>query len=62
MTLFVVGRALWQKMMTEKDTYSIALFSAFAAILFMGCFTHVFEEAATSYVLFFLIGLHLYKK
>ncbi len=62
MVIMIIGRALWQKMIIEKDPYSIALFSAFLAVVIMGCFTHVFEEAATSYALFFLIGLHLYKR
>lgn len=56
--MYVIVRELWRRMHLTRDTYSIALFSAFCSLLIMGCFTHVFEEAATSYIIFFLIGLH----
>lgn len=60
--LFFIWKALWEKLQKEKDPYSIAIFSAFAGLLVMGLFTHVFEEAATSYIFFLFVGLHLAKK
>lgn len=59
--LFLIVQQLWSRVKAEKNLYSIALFTAFIALLFMACFTHAFEEAATSYILFLLIGVHLSK-
>lgn len=57
--LLLIGKQMWSRVRIQKDPYSIALFTAFVILLFMGCFTHVFEEAATSYVVFLLIGIYL---
>lgn len=57
--IILIGVKLWGKMKSHKDYMSVALFSAYASLCFMGLFTHVFEEAATSYALFFLIGIYL---
>jgi hypothetical protein len=43
-------------MMRKKDYFSIALFTTYIALCFMANFTHVFEEAATNFILFLLIG------
>jgi len=43
----------------RRDFMSVWIASAFFALCFMALFTHAFEEAATSYILFFIIGLVL---
>ena len=57
--LIVIGIELFETLKNKKDFYSIALFSVFCTLIFMWLFTHVYEEAATSYILFLLVGIHL---
>jgi len=57
--LLIIGFKLWDKMKAHKDYLSISLFTAFCSLCFMALFTHAFEEAATSYSLFLLIGIYL---
>jgi hypothetical protein len=40
----------------KKDYFSISMFVAYIALCFMANFTHVFEEAATNFIFFLLIG------
>jgi hypothetical protein len=42
-------------MKKKKDYFSVGLLTAFIALCFMANFTHAFEEAATSYLLFLII-------
>jgi hypothetical protein len=57
--LWLIGKKLYGSLLWQKNYYSIGLFCAFASLCIMALFTHSFEEAATSYILFFLIWLHL---
>lgn len=57
--LCVIAYELFLLVKSKKDFYSIALFSIFVWVMFMGLFTHVYEEAATSYILFLLVWIHL---
>lgn len=43
----------------KRDFLSVWVATAYFALCFMALFTHAFEEAATSYILFFIIGLVL---
>ena len=43
----------------HKDFMSVGITTAYFALCFMALFTHAFEEAATSYVLFLFIGILL---
>jgi len=55
--LWLIGERLLKTIWKEKRYYSIGLFCAFICLCGMALFTHSFEEAATSYLLFFLIGV-----
>lgn len=59
--LGLIGYHLWDIVARKKDFYSIAVLTAYAALTFMALFTHSFEEAATSYMLFLFIWIHLAK-
>jgi hypothetical protein len=43
----------------KKDFLSVGLTTAYFSLCFMALFTHAFEEAATSYILFLFIGIVL---
>lgn len=43
----------------HRDFMSVWITTAYFSLLFMALFTHAFEEAATSYILFLIIGIHL---
>jgi len=43
----------------SKSYMNVWIATAYFSLLFMALFTHAFEEAATSYILFFVIGLVL---
>lgn len=43
----------------KRDFLSVWITTAYFSLCFMALFTHAFEEAATSYILFFIIGLVL---
>jgi hypothetical protein len=55
----IIGYKLWEKVKKQKDYLGIGIFTAFLALCFMANFTHAFEEAATSYTLFLIIGIYL---
>lgn len=57
--VLIIGFKLWEKVKTQKDFMSIGIFTAYLSLCFMANFTHAFEEAATSYVLFLFIGIYL---
>ncbi len=57
--LILIGMKLWKKVKTRKDYMSIGMFTWFLALCFMANFTHAFEEAATSYVLFLFLGIYM---
>lgn len=63
--LWVMWNYLYQIAVRKKDFLSIWIFVSFVSILFMANFTHIFEEAATSYTLFMLLWAYIvnnYKK
>ena len=60
--ILIIGFKLYDKIKKKRDYMSIWIFTAFLALCFMANFTHAFEEAATSYVLFLIIGMYLAKK
>ncbi len=49
-------------MKLKKDYFSIGIFVSYITILFMANFTHIFEETATSFILFMLIGAYIAKE
>ncbi len=57
--IWLIGKRLFYVSLWQKEYYWIGLFCAFVSLCIMGLFTHSFEEAATSYLLFFLIGVQL---
>ena len=57
--IVIIGYKLWEKVKKQKDYLGIGIFTAFLALCFMANFTHAFEEAATSYTLFLIIGIYL---
>jgi len=57
--LLIIGLRLFSLVKKRKDYMSIGIFTAFIALCFMANFTHAFEEAATSYILFLIIGIYL---
>lgn len=52
---------LYKIALKKKNFLSIWLFTSFITICFMWNFTHVFEEAASSYLLFLIIWAYLWK-
>ncbi|USN58039.1 MAG: hypothetical protein H6767_06935 [Candidatus Peribacteria bacterium] len=63
--LIIIGYQLYRIVKVQRDYLSIGIFSAYVALCFMALFTHAFEEAATSYILFLIIGIsvrHLHHK
>lgn len=59
--LLLIGYTLLEIIKRKRDFYSVGIFTAFVALAFMWLFTHSYEEAATSYILFLLIWIHLAK-
>ncbi len=57
--LILIWYRLFELVKRKRDILSVSIFSAFLSLCFMALFTHAFEEAATSYILFFFIGLVL---
>ena len=57
--LLVIWYRLVRRIQAKRDFLSVWIATAFFSLCFMALFTHAFEEAATSYILFFLIGLVL---
>jgi len=57
--IILIGYRLIALVKKSQSYMHIGIASAYFALLFMALFTHAFEEAATSYILFFIIGLVL---
>lgn len=57
--IFLIGYRLIILVKRRKDYLTIGLTTAYFALCFMALFTHAFEEAATSYILFLFIGILL---
>ena len=57
--IIFIGYRLIARIKKHRDYLSIGIATAYFALCFMALFTHAFEEAATSYILFFFIGLVL---
>ncbi len=57
--LLIIGYTLWKKVRKQKDYLGVGILTAFLALCFMANFTHAFEEAATSYSLFLIIGIYI---
>lgn len=60
--MIIIGLHLYKIMLRKKDYFSISMFVAYIALCFMANFTHVFEEAATNFILFLLIGWYIVKE
>lgn len=60
--LSVIGVYLYRIVKLKKDYMSISIFVSFITILFMANFTHIFEESATSFTLFLIIGAYIAKE
>lgn len=60
--LSVIWVYLYRIMKLKKDYLSIWMFVSYITILFMANFTHIFEEAATSFILFMLIWAYIAKE
>ena len=57
--LLIIWSYLFRILKIKKDTFSIWLFVWFITLCFMALFTHAFEEAATSYILFMIIWAYI---
>ncbi|MCH8518769.1 O-antigen ligase family protein [Candidatus Gracilibacteria bacterium] len=55
----VIGVRLFNRIKRHKDYLSVAGFTAFVGLCFMGLFIHVFEDAAISYTAFLIFGILL---
>lgn len=58
----VLGIYLYRIMKKKKDFLSIGIFTGYITILFMANFTHIFEETATSFILFLLVWAYIAKE
>lgn len=57
--IFLIGYRLLWLVKKRKDYLTVWLTTAYFSLCFMALFTHAFEEAATSYILFLFIGIVL---
>lgn len=57
--LFLIGYRLLERLKKHRDFITVGVTTAYFALCFMSLFTHGFEEAATSYMLFLFIGILL---
>ncbi|MDQ7022610.1 MAG: O-antigen ligase family protein [Candidatus Gracilibacteria bacterium] len=57
----IIGIKLFTIVKKKKDYLSIGIFTSFITLVFMANFTHAFEESATSYILFLIIGAYIAK-
>ncbi len=55
--MIIIGLRLYSIAKAKRDYLSIAIFTAYITLCFMANFTHAFEEAATSYTFFLIIGM-----
>lgn len=60
--LSVIWVYLYRIVKLKKDYLSISIFVSYITILFMANFTHIFEEAATSFILFMIIWAYIAKE
>lgn len=60
--LSIIWVYLYRIILRKKDFLSIWIFVSFITIIFMWNFTHVFEEAATSYILFMILWAYIAKE
>jgi O-antigen ligase len=59
--IILIWYRLWHLVKTKKDYLSVGIATAYFSLCFMALFTHAFEEAATSYILFLFIWIVLTK-
>lgn len=57
--IILIGYYLLVHIKKHRDFMSVGIATAYFALCFMALFTHAFEEAASSYMLFLIIGIHL---
>ena len=57
--IILIGYYLIEHLKKHRDFMSVGITTAYFSLCFMALFTHAFEEAATSYILFLIIGIHL---
>jgi len=57
--MMIIGLRLLHLVKTQRNYLNIWITTAYFSLCLMALFTHSFEESATSYILFFLIGLVL---
>lgn len=60
--LIIVWIYLFRIIKTKRDYLSIWIFTSYLTIIFMWNFTHVFEESATSFILFLIIWAYIAKE
>jgi len=60
--LSVIWVYLYRIIKLKKDYLSIGIFVSYITILFMANFTHIFEESATSYILFLILWAYIAKE
>ncbi len=59
--IIFIGYRLVERIKLHRDFVSVGIATAYFALCFMALFTHAFEEAASSYMLFFFIGIILHE-
>ena len=59
--IYIIASKLFSIAKVKKDYFSIWIFTSFVTLVFMANFTHAFEESATSYILFLLVGAWIAK-
>lgn len=57
--IIMIGVMLWNRLKKYKSPLILWVFCSYIWLCFMALFTHAFEEAATSYILFFVIWVIL---
>ncbi len=55
----IIGLKLYAILKKKRDFFSIWIFTSYITLLFIANFTHAFEESATSYTLFLIIGVYI---
>ena len=59
--IIFIGYRLVSRIKQHRDFVSVWVATAYFSLCFMALFTHAFEEAASSYMLFFFIGILLHE-
>lgn len=57
--IIMLWNCLYKIFLRKRDFTSMWFLTAFLTLVFMSNFTHAFEESATSYILFMLIGAYI---